>query len=74
MKIRTVLLASAMLAAATGAVFAQGTGMSGPSGNSMSNGSVTTPQQTPTQGSANQQTQQKNKSPGATDSSIKQEK
>jgi hypothetical protein len=73
MKIRTVLLAGAMLATATGVAFAQGA-MSGPSGSSGSGASVTTPQQTPTPGSANQQTQQKNKSPGSTDSGAKQEK
>lgn len=68
MKIRTVLLAGAMLAVVTGGAFAQGA-MSSPSGSS-----VTTPQQTPTPGSANNQTQQKNKSPGSTDSGIKQDK
>lgn len=68
MKIRTVLLAGAMMAAVTGAAFAQGA-MSGPSGSS-----VTTPQQTPTPSSANNQTQQKNQSPGSTSSGAKQEK
>jgi hypothetical protein len=63
-----------MLAAATGGAFAQGTGsgMSGPSGSSGS--SVTTPQQTVTPGSSADQTKQKDKSPAATDSSVKQEK
>lgn len=74
MKLRTVLLASAMLAAASGGAFAQGAGnsMSGPSGTS--NGSITTPQQTPTPGSANSQSQQKTTSPGSTNSGIKQDK
>ena len=75
MKVKTLVLATAVIAMTTGGAFAQaGSGMSGGTGSTMSQPEAGSNKGPPTAKDSQKMEMQKEKSPGSTNSGITQEK